>query len=464
MSDRGVQKLLLAVGAGVCLLPALALATRDSSAPKPQPSVAAAPAKAPPPAPAKEPAPPLDAPLEPAGDLPPGTNILDQALGSETAGEGFGLQMELSWSGYGDVILHRGGSRFPSFDFLHFTTVLSASMEEVTKVLLVLDFQLGGFRVAVERAHLDHKFFPGLNMRVGKFNLPLGRFNDSLQNSYTWNMVFRPMITEEVMPVVWPGLGAQLFGEQSLSADTSIEYAVYAVNGLGFMPHSNQPFGAGDIGATLHGVEVGRSDLDFPPGVNLNMEWWKGRRRVLAQLRDHMFDMSAFGDFNNDKAFGARVRGNLLRAQRTGPLSVGGSFYTGSIDPLSYRRLTIVDLDGQLKVGDIFIRGEGAQSFFGTDGNPTEYPFERGLYAQVSYRWGNFDFALRYDLTEWRPYFKNAQVDWGLGAGVVYSLNAYANIRGELDYATNHACEIGDEYKCVTIFEPHAGAMVAFTF
>lgn len=309
---------------------------------------------------------------------------------AKTFGEALSLlRLEASWSGYGDVVLAFEPDKPPTFLMLHFNPILSARMGEHVTAEIELEFEPDKF--LAEYALVDFTPHRAFTVRVGRFLIPIGQFNEVLHPSFRWNMVTRPQLFRTVAPAVMSSTGAQVRGVVPLVAGSSLDYAVYVVNGLG-----------GDDGYQARSAEVAR---------NL-------RREALA-------------DNNDDKAFGGRVGVRFLADAAVGSTQLGASFYTGAVDPAGAWRLSIADVDLSVKLGPVTVRGEFAQSFHGTGANTFE-PFETGLYVQASAMVWKLDTALRFDWARERPFGGPGLDRRAAVASVAYRAFTYWSVRGEV--------------------------------
>ncbi|MEQ1438418.1 hypothetical protein AAG565_03555 [Fontimonas sp. SYSU GA230001] len=87
-------------------------------------------------------------------------------------------------------------------------------------------------RVVLERLHLDYAHSDAVQLRLGKFLTPVGRWNEIHAAPLTWT-TSRPLITEATFPT--NATGAMLHGVLPLTAD-GVEYALYASPGEELFP------------------------------------------------------------------------------------------------------------------------------------------------------------------------------------------------------------------------------------
>jgi hypothetical protein len=326
---------------------------------------------------------------------PEGKNLLEQP---DSFGEALSaLGLETLWSGYGDILFHVERGRSATFSASHFNPILLARFGEHLSAELELEFEPGSF--LAEYLIVDFELSRALTLRVGRFLMPIGQFNEVLHPSFRWNMATRPLMFREVIPSVWSDTGLQLRGSMFPLPGMTLEYAVYVVNGL-----------------------AGGPDFGSEPEVVRGMR---------TQLNDN----------NLDKAFGGRVGLGLLRDREYGAASFGLSGYTGAVDAAGRERLSMVVVDASLKLGALLLRGEAGQSFFGPDEAPFESLFERGLYAQATYRFGRFNVAARWDWAQTRPASGAPSTRRQLVGSVGYAPSSLWNLRAEVAQPLNPAEE-----------------------
>lgn len=355
------------------------------------------------------------------GTEEPEVNLLDAAPEADsgplekvakTFGEALSLlNLEASWSGYGDVVLTFVPDKPPTFLMTHFNPILSARMGEHVSAEIELEFEPGKF--LAEYALVDFTPHRAFTVRLGRFLIPIGQFNEVLHPSFRWNMVSRPLVNRTVNPAVMSSVGVQLRGVVPMAPGSTFDYAVYVVNGLG---------GPADYAAK---AEVAR---------NLRRE----------DLEDN----------NADKAFGARVGVRLFADRKVGSLQLGASFYSGAIDPNAATRLTITDVDAELKLGPVLLRAEGSQSFLGGEGTLT--PFESGVYVQASAMLWKIDVAGRFDWARERPFAQAPLDKRALVVSASYRAFTYWSARAEV------SVPVVDDGK--NDYRPTVNVMAAFSF
>ncbi len=330
-----------------------------------------------------------------AGVEEPEVNLLDAppeqgglAEAAKTFGEALSLlRLEATWSGYGDVTLAFAPNKPPTFLMTHFNPILSARMGEHVSAEIEFEFEPGDF--LAEYALVDFTPHRAFTVRLGRFLIPIGQFNEVLHPSFRWNMVSRPLMHRTVTPAVMSSVGAQLRGVIPIGAGSTFDYAVYVVNGLG------------------------------------GPEDYTSRTEVARSLRREDLE-----DNNADKAFGGRLGVRLLADRAVGNIQLGVSAYSGAVDPRGATRLTLANADASMKLGPVLLRGEFAQSFLGPEG--TFLPFETGVYVQASAMLWKLDVAARFDWARERPAAQQPLDKRALVASVAYRAFTYWSARAEV--------------------------------
>jgi len=368
--------------------PAPAPSADPTPAPTPPPP---APAPAPEPTPPTPPAAPAPAPApaeKPADDenLLANLSADDDPHTKVNSGDTFGKSLrffgiETTWSGYGDFVAEViPRKKELTFDATHFNPVFGVRMSDTLSGELELEVEHGGAEINIEYAMAD--WAPSGSrafvIRVGKFLVPIGRFNEQLHPSFRWPQINRPLMMNEVIPVEWSDVGIQARG-QVKSGAVAFDYSVFAVNGLGEHP----------------GTDMTEVDEESEGGG------------FIRGLRSNSLDS------NTDKGLGARAA--LTSGAGHDAVSLGLSGYTGRVsalgDTAGAERLTIIDVDLQARQGGLVINGELAQTLFGSKQFGYFQKFERGAYLQLGYTFGRTTIAARYDFAS-----TGAQMDGLVGA------------------------------------------------
>lgn len=326
------------------------------------------------------------------------------------------LAPEVTVSGYGDAVLSFGGAAPTTFDSSHFNPIFSARMGERLNAELEIEVERDVIRA--EYAFFDVSPTPDVIVRIGKFLVPLGQFNEVLHPSFRWAMISRPLMFDEVIPAVWSDLGVQVKGSLGFGRGRLLEYSVYVVNGLA---SQTPPPGSGSTeGSNAQFVHNARS------------------RNT---------------DNNDDKAVGGSLSLSLLAGRRVGATTLGVSTYTGAIDARATRRLSIVDADFRLRLGNFELSGELAQSFLSGDGRPSS-SFERGAYVRLAYMLEHLDFHLRWDNAQVRLDDGRILVRQRVVGAIRRSFSAYWSLRVEGEWPVPGPAR----------GEPMLSTMVAFSF
>ena len=200
---------------------------------------------------------------------------------------------------YRDYDLNRGRP-VDTFDLHYFNVVVGANIEEKIVAEVLLEYEHGGDDIAVRYGIIDYKIAEPAILRLGKFLVPMGKFNEFLSPEYANKLPDRPKCLWNIVPIVWAESGAQLRGEYELTSNQSVNYAFYVVNGL------EQSAGeGGDI------------------------------RKMRKNHRDSN---------HRDKAYGGRIGFKPAKE-----LEFGFSYYTGAYTTDGQRNLSIMDLDAEYK-------------------------------------------------------------------------------------------------------------------
>lgn len=160
----------------------------------------------------------------------------------------------------------------------------------------------GGSNTFVEQAYLDYWVKPNIAIRVGAILAPFNRF-DEFHDPISNFIITRPQVSREIGVSAWKDVGVDIHGYFNLTAESSLGFDLYTINGLG-------------------------------EGSNL-----RGSR----QYRDN----------NEDKAFGTRV--NFMYSDF---LEVGGSFYQGKWDDAGFYNLQLLGVHGMLRTPLADLYGE----------------------------------------------------------------------------------------------------------
>ena len=234
-----------------------------------------------------------------------------------------------------------------TFDLQYFNPMFGINIKDKIIAELMLEYEHGGDEITVRYGILDYVFSKYATLRVGKFLMPVGRYNEYLYPEHINLFPDRPLSHWNIIPIVWSEVGVQLRGNIQINNNMSINYAGYVVNGL------EQKDG--------------------------------GYGGPIRDMRENVLD------YNNDnKAFGGR-----LGFKPVSSTEMGFSYYTGAYSTDGKMDLSILCLDFEYQHKSFGIRGEFVQSVQDTlNGNIKS----NGFYAESSYRLNKFfEPAIRYE-------------------------------------------------------------------
>ena len=172
---------------------------------------------------------------------------------------------------------------------------------------------------ALERAYVDYLYTDGLNLRLGKFLTPIGRWNLIHADPLVWT-TSRPLITEQAFPT--NATGVMLFGSLPVLGH-AVDYSVYGTVGTEWRPNPDldpfsEAYGAHVSTALTPNAEFGFSLVSFEQRSSI------GERRKLVGLdyvwsrNRYEFSAEAAYRFSND---GSRFDEKGLFVQGVVPLS-----------------------------------------------------------------------------------------------------------------------------------------------
>lgn len=407
---------------------ALPAGAQDPTATLPPPAESVAPAETPAPAePAPAPSPPPPAAPAPAageeenllagvGEPAAGTEPLEIDDDASSFGQALSaLGIRVVWSGYGDLVFSAKQDGEVTFDASHFNPIVGAAIGDVARAELELEFEHAGTEIKVEYGFFEYQPVQWFTLRAGQFLVPIGRFNDELHPSFRWNQISRPTMFRNLIPGVWSDVGLQAYGRvMAVDAPIGVNYALYVINGLGH-------------------------DEDFNPAPE---------KEPIRKMKGGAIDT------NIDKAAGARFGFHALSGLDVGDLIVGVSGYTGAIDPAGEQRLSIVDLDAQVRLWALLLRAEFAQSSLAT--GTSFIPFEQGAFVQAGLDIWRFNIAARWDYLRSRPGLADlATVENAFIASLMFSPQLFWSVRAE----------VGVPFDGDWALKPVTGrAMLAFSF
>ena len=270
----------------------------------------------------------------------------------------FGLELEalserVNISAYGDTELYFDEDTL-TFDQAHANPIIGAPLGDGFYAEMELEFEHGGEKKLLEYAYLDWNKAEWLTLRMGKFLLPVGFFNENLHPSFRNQLVSRPIVALQIIPSTWGDTGIQLRGRLRLGPSTQTSYKLFVVNGL----------------QELEGQEGGE----------------------IRSMRYHERDLEDKG-----KAFGGRLE--IAQHLGTHFFHLAASGYHGAISADGAHDLTIGDIDFKLRFDPITLHGEGAIAKVDQSDGTTDRRW--GLYGQLTWAVNEmWSTSLRYDLAD----------------------------------------------------------------
>jgi hypothetical protein len=239
-----------------------------------------------------------------------------------------------------------------SFDLHYFNILIGTKMGEKIAAEILLEYEHGGDDTGVRYGIVDYEFNESAILRMGKFLVPMGRFNEYLSPEYANKLPDRPYCLWKIVPIVWAETGVQMRGQFNLSSSRSLNYAVYIVNGLEQAPNPD--------GTVAEGGNI---------------------RSMRANNRDSN---------NSDKAIGGRIGFKPSR-----PWEFGISYYSGAYTSDGRQNLSILDFDAQYRKAGWTVRGEYVRALEETSVDDLN---KHGYYAEAAYRLNRkFEPVVRYD-------------------------------------------------------------------
>ncbi len=250
-----------------------------------------------------------------------------------------------------------------SFDIHYFNIFVGANIKNLVNAEMQIEKEHGGDDQQVRFAQLDLLFHPLAIVRLGKFLIPMGTFNEYLYPEYITRGVERPFPLLAIVPVAWPEVGAQIRGKYEFGIGQNINYAFYVVNGLE------------------------QDDSDPKNGIDDGGD--------IRKMRYNHIDANS-----DDKAFGGRIGARLIPN-----LDFGVSGYTGGYTIDGKKRLSIFDFDTTYSWEKLSLNGEFVM---GLQDSSKGTEIKQGFYVQAAYRL--FDFfepVLQYDTISFSRDTKN---------------------------------------------------------
>jgi hypothetical protein len=281
--------------------------------------------------------------------------LLDLSIKTGSIG-GFGSQLEdlntkAYVHGYADVWFRNiDFNRLKpnqTFSMHYFNPMFGINVKDKIIAEIMLEYEHGGSEISMRYGIIDYAFSKYATFRVGKFLMPVGRFNEYLYPEHINIFVDRPLSHWYIVPSVWAEVGAQLRGNVNFTEEFSVNYSAYVVNGL--------------------------EQKDKGYGGNI--------RNMRENTRDYN---------NDDKSFGGRIGIKPIHK-----VEAGFSYYTGTYSTDGLMSLSIICIDAEYKHKRLGVRGEYAQATIDTlIGNVVR----KGFFVESSYRINKyFEPAIRYE-------------------------------------------------------------------
>ena len=241
------------------------------------------------------------------------------------------------------------GRRIDTFDMHYFNIIVGTNIGEKIAAEVLLEYEHGGDDMGVRYGIIDYKIADPVILRMGKFLVPMGRFNEYLSPEYANKLPDRPYCLWQIVPIVWAETGVQLRGEFELPSKQSMSYAFYIVNGL---------------------------------------EQSAGEGGSIRSMRQNNRDSN-----NSSKAYGGRI--GFMPFEE---LEVGVSYYTGAYTTDGNQDLSIMDFHAEYQKKELTLRGEYVRANQETSGSDLD---KNGFYAEAAYRINShYEPVIRYDQTD----------------------------------------------------------------
>ncbi len=345
-----------------------------------------------------------EAPAAPAAPAPATPAALEPPLEakddwSKSFGDALSASnVSVTWSGYGNFTMYALPDQPITFEPSSFNPILVARMSDKLSAEIEFEVKLSG--VATEYAFLDYVPVDWFTVRVGRFLIPIGKFNETLHPSFRWNMVTRPLMFKEAVPVGWYDTGLQLRGRHTLARALKLEWQAYVINGFRATTASMD-----ENGNPLYDAE-----------------------RVFREARGE-----TLADNNDDKAAGGHVSFLIFPGREYGAAEIGVSGVTGALDPEAAWRASFIDVDASVALGPLTLRGEAVRNYLNPEKRSMR-AFEEGAYLQATYQAGDVNVAARWDWVVERPYGgdKIARRQVAVSAG--HAVGRYLSLRGEVGF------------------------------
>lgn len=220
---------------------------------------------------------------------------------------------------------------------------VSSQLDEKIRTEFNIQFEDGAAETDIEYAFLDYEFSEKFILRIGRFYLPTGDYNEYTHKQYIHKAVDDPL-TISVSPSGWSDTGMQLRGKLKKSGKSVPYYAIYFVNGL-----------QGVAGSSMETLENG-----------------------------------LFLDNNKDKAFGGQF--GIEWNER---FYVSGNYHKSRYDSATQLSANVFGLSSGYDNGKFYIAGEA--HYTKLESNLNEFINLNGLYVLAAYRLKSLEPVLRYD-------------------------------------------------------------------
>lgn len=225
------------------------------------------------------------------------------------------------------------------FDNHHFNLIMVGHVTENLFAAFEVEYEHAGEEIAMEYGYFGYTGFTDVNILVGKFIVPFGRFNKDLHPTTMNRVPDRPHGFRDILPQTYNDVGLWVTGGKAVGEDNRFVFDLFLVNGL-----------TGDDGDGIRG------------------------------MRDNDREDASFGR-DDDKALGGRLG---FEAPYTG-FDFGASLYTGKYAESAAGeslRLTMLGFDASYQTGGLTLRGEVVRA--NQDASAGDLT-KIGGYAQASY-------------------------------------------------------------------------------
>jgi hypothetical protein len=202
-----------------------------------------------------------------------------------------------------------------------FNIFLFSSLGPRLRLISELEFEDGTKEISLETALIDFEINPAFVVRAGILLPPIGAFNVN-HDSPRWDFIERPIVSTEIIPATLSEVGFGAHG-RVYPAGVTLTYDVYLTNGL-------------------------------TDGVVLND---RGRTSLAAGKSPSRFEE----DNNGSPTLSGRVAVSRRRVGEFGVSYYGGVYNRFAVDGIRVdrkRRLSLMALDGNTRVGRVELRGE----------------------------------------------------------------------------------------------------------